>query len=117
MDELLLELANSTSRKSLKRKVAGDANKEHPNLEEEDELIAKFRLWIHDPIEPEKRLESFRAESRLGNRVSCSSIVKIQNLFPEEVANGKSLRMSFTIKFVDYYLMSTFITLNQERCA
>ena len=92
MDALLEAMTNNIRRKSLKRKDTGinKVDKEQCTIAEEDESIEKFRRWIHDPVEPEKMMRTFGAEDMLGDRSSCGAIIKIQNLFPVDVADGES---------------------------
>ena len=89
MDELLLKLTNETKRKSVKRKCAA-TNVQCDMRESRDELdlITSFQRYIHTANEPEKNLLKFKAAERLGPRSIGGNILKISNLFPEEVAEG-----------------------------
>ena len=89
MDELLLKLTNETKRKSVKRKyTAANVQCDVKESRDEMDLIASFQKYIHIANEPEKKLLKFKTEERLGSRSSGSNILKISNLFPEEVAEG-----------------------------
>ena len=119
MDALLEQMTNNLKRKSLKRKDTGinKVDKEQSTIIEEDESIENFRRWIHDPVEPEKSMRSFGAEDLLGDRSSCGAIIKIQNLFPRDVADGESLYMRHSYFLIDCQLKSNFTILRSAMLA
>lgn len=84
-----MKLTYETKRKSVKRKCAV-ANVQCNVRESQDEvhLIKLFQNYVNTANEPEKNLLKFKAAERLGSRSSGSNILKISNLFPEEVAEG-----------------------------
>ena len=59
--------------------------------EQQEQYISKFLTWIHDGVEPEKRMMEFGAAEKLGCRSSSGerAVVKIQNFLPEDVAEGQ----------------------------
>lgn len=89
MDELLLQMASDMKRRPAKRKKIEEPAKRELTSQQQDERISSFRSWIHTPIEPEKRMRSFCAAEKLGIRSSSTAVVKISNIFPNEVAEGK----------------------------
>ena len=89
MEALLADMTSKMNRRSVKRKSVACQAEEEISLQEQDALISSFRSWIHQPIEPEKRMMRHQAEKNLGCRSSNKGVVKITNLFPQEVAEGE----------------------------
>jgi hypothetical protein len=86
MDELLARMSSEMNGKSTKRKH----NEVKPNYSLTPEQQNKFLTWIHNGIEPERRMIEFGAAEKLGCRASCGvrAVVKIQNFLPGDVAEG-----------------------------
>jgi hypothetical protein len=91
LDALVLQMSSrNTNKKSVSIvKTVGEVNNELLKQQEEKSM-AIFRSWIHNPVEPEKRMEKFKVAERLGDRALNikSDIVKISNVFPVDVAEG-----------------------------
>lgn len=83
-------MSSEMNGKSTKRKH----NEVKPNYsltpEQQEKYINKFLTWIHNGIEPERRMIEFGAAEKLGCRASCGvrAVVKIQNFLPGDVAEG-----------------------------
>lgn len=96
LDALVTQMSSRiTSNKTTDNKIInGKVNQELENRREE-ESMAIFKSWIHNPVKPEKRMLQFNVAALLGNRASnsTSDIVKISNLFPLDVAEGIDFRL------------------------
>lgn len=88
MEALLAEMSGKMNSGSRKRKSSSSQAAQETTVQEQDASIAAFRSWIHEPLEPEKRMQRFLADESLGTRSSDKGIVRISNLFPQEVAEG-----------------------------
>jgi hypothetical protein len=90
MDELLLQMSSDIKRKHRKRKneIELKSGRKGTIQQDENSLINKFQTWIHTPAVPEKWLEKFQAEEKLGSRSHHKPVLKLPNFFPVEVAEG-----------------------------
>ena len=93
MEELLAKMSGEMNGKCTKRKHIDAKPSDFLTTEQQDQYINKFRTWIHDGVEPEKRMMEFCAAKKLGSRSSCGerAVVKIQNFLPEDVAEGEEI--------------------------
>jgi hypothetical protein len=91
LDALVLQMSSRNTNKKIDRNVItiGKTNQESEKQQEEKSMEI-FRSWIHNPVEPEKRMEKFKVAEKLGDRAlnMTSDIVKITNVFPIDVAEG-----------------------------
>jgi hypothetical protein len=91
LDALVLQMSNRNTNKRTDRNIMTIGKVKHESeKQQEEKSMAIFRSWIHNPVEPEKRMEKFKVAEKLGDRAlnMKSDIVKITNLFPIDVAEG-----------------------------
>lgn len=90
MDELLARMSSEMNGKSTKRKHNEVKPNDSLTPEQQEKYINKFLTWIHNGVEPERRMIEFSAAEKLGCRSSYGerAVVKIQNFLPGDVAEG-----------------------------